>query len=63
MPLSAAVETIACPGAAILSFDQVAIARVRYEELEHVAVTRDFLNHPGRYLRHLMPGESSGATE
>jgi predicted ATPase len=54
---------LACPGAAILSFDQVPIARVQYEELEHVSVTRDFLNHPGRYIRHLIPGESSGATE
>lgn len=44
---------MAFPGATILSFDRVPIAPVRYEDLEHVTITRDFLNDPGSYLRRL----------
>ena len=44
---------LAFPGARIYSFDRTPPARVEYEELEHVTLTRDFLNAPGRYLRHL----------
>jgi predicted ATPase len=42
---------LACPGGRIYSFDQTPIAEVRYAELEHVVVTRDFLNDPGRFVR------------
>ncbi|HEY4133258.1 MAG TPA: AAA family ATPase [Gemmatimonadaceae bacterium] len=41
------------PGAAIYSCDRVPIERVKYEELDHVVITRDFLNAPERFLRHL----------
>jgi predicted ATPase len=41
---------LAYPGARIYSFDQVPVASVAYEDLEHVAVTRDFLNDPKRFL-------------
>ena len=41
------------PEATIYSFDHVPAARVEYEELEHVTVTRDFLNARERYLRQL----------
>ena len=44
---------LAYPGATIYSFDQVPAAVVPYEELEHVVLTREFLNAPGRYLRAL----------
>jgi predicted ATPase len=44
---------MAFPGAAILSFDASPIARVAYESLEHVTLTRDFLANPEAYLRHL----------
>jgi predicted ATPase len=44
---------LALPGAAILSFDEVPIREVPYDELEHVRLTRDFLNRPQSYLRHL----------
>lgn len=43
---------LACPGARILSFDTVPISDANYEDLEHVRVTRDFLNAPDRFLRH-----------
>ncbi len=44
---------LAYPGARIVSFDAAPPAVVSYAELEHVRVTRDFLNDPERYLRHL----------
>jgi predicted ATPase len=44
---------LAFPGATIYSFDEAPAAIVPYEELEHVALTREFLNAPERYLRAL----------
>jgi predicted ATPase len=44
---------LAYPGATIYSCDSVPLARVAYEELDHVTITRDFLNAPERFLRHL----------
>jgi predicted ATPase len=45
---------LAYPGARTLSFDRTPVAEVAYEELEHVRLTREFLQDPGRYLRHLV---------
>jgi predicted ATPase len=44
---------LAFPGADILSFDSSPLARVAYEDLEHVSLTRDFLRDPDAFLRHL----------
>jgi predicted ATPase len=44
---------MAFPGAAIYSFDDGHIHPVAYEELEHVRLTRDFLNDPQAFLNHL----------
>ena len=44
---------LAHPGADLLSFDAVPLQRVRYEDLEHVTLMRDFLRDPAAYLRHL----------
>jgi predicted ATPase len=44
---------LAVPGARIYSFDATPVAAVEYEALDHVRLTRDFLNDPARYLRHL----------
>ncbi len=44
---------LAFPGAAIYSFDRVPIAPLPYEDLEHVALTRAFLNDPAPFLRRL----------
>ena len=41
------------PGATIYDCDRVPIARAKFEELDHVVITRDFLNSPERFLRHL----------
>lgn len=47
---------LAYPGARIFSFDDTPIRVVEYASLEHVTLTRDFLNAPERYLRHLRNG-------
>ena len=44
---------MAFPDAEILSFDETPIRSVRYAELEHVTITRSFLNDPEAFLRHL----------
>jgi len=44
---------LAFPRAKIYSFDGGRIREVEYESLEHVSLTRDFLNEPGRFLRYL----------
>ena len=43
----------AFPGASIRVFAGDRIVETPYYELEHVRITRDFLNAPGRYLRYL----------
>jgi predicted ATPase len=51
---------LALPGAEIYSFDELPARLVAYEELEHVRLTRDFLNAPERYLRHLAAPPPTG---
>lgn len=48
---------LAFPDARIFSFDTVPVRQVAYSELEHVALTRDFLADPQRYLRRLVNGD------
>lgn len=45
---------LAYPGARIYGFDSVPIRPITYEELEHVSITREFLNEPAKFLRHLV---------
>lgn len=44
---------MATPGARILTFDQLPVASVAFEDLESVSLVRDFLNAPERYLRQI----------
>ncbi len=44
---------LATPQATIYSFDSGAVQPIAYEDTEHVRLTRDFLNHPERFLQHL----------
>ena len=44
---------LAYPGATILHFSEDGIQEVPYDDLEHVNLTRDFLNNPASFLRHL----------
>jgi predicted ATPase len=41
------------PGAVLFSLDGEDIREIAYEETEHYLVTRDFLNSPERYFKHL----------
>jgi predicted ATPase len=50
---------LAYPRAKIVLFDATGISEVQYEDTEHFAVTRDFLNHYPRRLEQLL-GEDSG---
>lgn len=44
---------MAFPGATIYNFDGGKIRSIAYDEVEHVTITRDFLNNPGQFLKHL----------
>ena len=44
---------MAFPGATIYSLDGGTPRRVAWDDLEHVALTRDFLNDPDTFLRRL----------
>ncbi len=44
---------MACPDAEILVLDDARIRRVPYDDLEHVRLTREFLNDPDVFLRRL----------
>ena len=44
---------LAYPGATIYSFDAPPVAAVDFDSLEHVRITRDFLNNPDSFLQHL----------
>jgi predicted ATPase len=42
------------PGARVLSLDGGALTEIDYRETEHFRLTRDFLNAPERFYRHLL---------
>jgi predicted ATPase len=48
---------MAYPNAKILLFDESGISQVAYEDTEHYAITRDFLNHHERRLQQLLADE------
>ncbi len=44
---------MALPGATIISFDEHPPAAIAWEDVEHVSLTRAFLNDPESFIRHL----------
>jgi predicted ATPase len=46
------------PGATVLSIEEGQIRQVSYRDTEHFQLTRDFLNAPERFHRHLFRAES-----
>ena len=44
---------MAFTGATILNFDATPVAEIAWQDVEHVALTKAFLNDPEAYLRHL----------
>jgi predicted ATPase len=47
------------PGATVLSIDEGRLREVNYRDTEHFQLTRDFLNAPERYHRHLFRSETT----
>jgi len=45
---------LAFPDAQIYTFDRIPVRAVAYEDLDHVRITRDFLNAPDRYLNQIL---------
>jgi predicted ATPase len=45
---------LAYPGAIIYDLDGDTIQPIRYEETKHYLITRDFLNSPDRFFKHLL---------
>jgi predicted ATPase len=51
---------LAYPGAVIFDLDGESIQSIRYEDTRHYLVTRDFLNSPGSFFKHLFaPAEET----
>jgi predicted ATPase len=50
---------ITLPGATVLSIDEGKFREVGYRDTEHFQLTRDFLNAPERYHRHLFRPEET----
>ena len=42
------------PNAQICTFDRLPVQAVAYDDLDHVRITRDFLNAPHRYLSQIL---------
>jgi len=47
------------PGATVLSIEEGRFREANYRDTEHFQLTRDFLNAPERYHRHLFRSESA----
>lgn len=45
---------LAYPHARIVLFDAAGVSEIAYEDTEHVAITRDFLNHREQRLARLL---------
>ena len=41
---------LACPGARILSFDDIPVQAIDYHETNHYLVYKDFMKDPAKYL-------------
>jgi len=44
---------MALPGAVLYSFDSYPLKKIAYRDIEHVNITRNFLNNPEGFLKHL----------
>ena len=55
-------QSLSYPGAVLFSLDGDTIREIDYRESDHYLLTRDFLNSPERYFKHLFgtPGEQDG---
>ena len=53
-PPNRSLQPMAFPGATIYVLTEDGPVPSRFEDLEHVRLTRDFLANPDSYLRHLL---------
>jgi len=44
---------LACPGADILSFDEIPVRKINYEETEHYLVYKNFMENRDKYLKEM----------
>ena len=51
------------PGAVLYSLDGETIEEVDYRETRHFLITRDFLNSPQRFFKHLFAGDEDEGTD
>jgi predicted ATPase len=51
---------LAYPGATLLSLDSGPIHEVQYEETEHYKLTKEFLDSPDRFFKHLFTSDGGG---
>jgi predicted ATPase len=51
---------LAYPGATLLSLDDGPIHEVRYKDTEHYNLTKEFLDSPERFFKHLFASDESG---
>ena len=51
------------PGAVLLSLDGDRIEEIDYRETKHFLITRDFLNSPERFFKHLFETAEDPGTE
>jgi predicted ATPase len=54
---------MAYPGAVLYGFDESGIHEVAYHDTEHYLVTKDFLNAPERYMKHLFSDEAEDESD
>jgi predicted ATPase len=54
---------LAFPGATVLSLDGGSVATVDYRDTDHYRLTRDFLEAPDRFFRHLFDEPDSDSRE
>jgi predicted ATPase len=44
---------LSCPGAVLFSLDGETIEEINYRDTKHFVITRDVLNSPERFFKHL----------
>ena len=54
---------LACPGAVLFDLDGDVIRETSYRETRHFLITRDFLNSPERFFKHLFAGAGDASDE
>ena len=54
---------LAYPDATIFQLSEAGIEKRRYDDVDSVELWRDFLDSPGRFLRHLLADDDSDGSD